>query len=83
MNRAIFLAIPDIKLPDVGLTVEAIAKSYADNIYDKYEAQYLLLGNTFFNYKENSPIKISVNNNNKYIKLIKNFQAVTQDKIKK
>ena len=52
MNRAIFLAIPDIKLPDVGLTVEAIAKSYADNIYDKYEAQYLLLGNTFFNYKE-------------------------------
>ena len=52
MNRTIFLAIPDIKEDDVDTTVEAIAKSYSEDIYKKYESQYLFLGSTYFEYKE-------------------------------
>ena len=52
MNRTIFLAIPDISLDDVGTTVEAIAKSYNEDIYKKYESQYEILGGKYFNYKE-------------------------------
>ena len=52
MNRAIFLAKPEIKMDDVILTVEAIAKSYDEDLYANYKAQYKLLGNTYFNYKE-------------------------------
>lgn len=52
MNRAIFLAKPEIKMDDVILTVEAIAKSYDEDLYANYKIQYKLLGNTYFNYKE-------------------------------
>ena len=52
MNRAIFLAIPDISLDDIGTTVKAIADSYDESIYDKYKTTYELLGNIYFKYKE-------------------------------
>ena len=52
MNRAIFLATPDIDLIDVGKTVEAIANSYNGDIYQKYESQYKSLGKKYFYYKE-------------------------------
>ena len=53
MNRTIFLAIPDIKLDDVSITVKAIADSYGQDLYTKYENEYqLLLGKIYYNYKE-------------------------------
>ena len=52
MNRAIFLAIPDIGLDDIGTTVKAISDSYDPLIYQKYQATYEFLGNIFFKYKE-------------------------------
>ena len=52
MNRTIFLAIPDIKLDDIHTTVKAIADSYGQDLYTKYENEYQLLGKIYFNYKE-------------------------------
>ena len=52
MNRTIFLAIPDIKLDDVNITVKAIADSYGQDLYTKYENEYQLLGKIYYNYKE-------------------------------
>ena len=52
MNRTIFLAIPDVTLDDIETTVKAIADSYDKDLYYKYEKEYNLLGNTYFNYKE-------------------------------
>ena len=52
MNRAIFLAIPDIGLDDIGTTVKAISDSYDPLIYQNYEKTYVFLGRIFFKYKE-------------------------------
>ena len=52
MNRAIFLAIPEIDLSDVLKTVKAIADSYDENLYVRYEAKYKDLGKKYFNYKD-------------------------------
>ena len=52
MNRAIFLAIPEILLPDVLKTVKAIADSYDETLYDRYKAKYEDLGKKYFNYKD-------------------------------
>ena len=52
MNRTIFLAIPDIGLDDVNITVKAIAHSYGQDLYTKYENEYQLLGKIYYNYKE-------------------------------
>ena len=52
MNRAIFLSIPDFKLDDIDKTVEAIAKSYNEEIYKKYKEKYYFLGRKYFDYKK-------------------------------
>ena len=54
MNRAIFLAIPEIGLTDVLKTVKAIADSYDETLYDRYiyKAKYEDLGKKYFNYKD-------------------------------
>ena len=51
MNRAIFLSIPDLKSDDIKTTVEAIAKSYGENIYEDYKNEYNLLGKLYYEYK--------------------------------
>ena len=50
-NRTIFLAIPDFNLDDVSITVKAIADSYGEDLFSKYENEYQLLGKIYFNYK--------------------------------
>ena len=54
MNRTIFLAIPDIGLDDIGITVQAIAKSYDDSMatFKKYETNYETLEYIYYIYKE-------------------------------
>ena len=52
MNRAIFLAIPDIGIDDIGLTVKAISMSYDPLIYERNEKTYQLLQYIYFRYKE-------------------------------
>ena len=52
MNRTIFLASPNILLDDICLIIEAIAKSFDDKLFKKYERKYRSLGNIFFFYKE-------------------------------
>ena len=80
MNRAIFLAIPDISLNDVDLTVEAIAKSYDENIYNKYKNQYKLLGNAYFFYRDglkklNDEFILNFHGGRDLYNLIKNFSS--------
>ena len=53
MNRTIFLAIPEISLDDIRLTVKAIADSYKEDLYINNEDQYQNLGKIYFYYKEN------------------------------
>ena len=48
MNRTIFLAIPEISLDDIHLTVKAIADSYKEDLYINNEDQYKNLGKIFF-----------------------------------
>jgi hypothetical protein len=65
MNRTIFLAIPEIALDDIKLTVKAIAESYGEDLYSKYEEQYKLLGNSYYNYKNKIEKEFTVDNTNK------------------
>jgi len=53
MNRTIFLAIPEISLDDIHLTVKAIADSYKEDLYKNNENQYQKLGKIYSDYKEN------------------------------
>ena len=52
MNRAIFLTIPETKLDDIYYIMEAIANSYNEKIFKKYETYYDLLATIFYKYKE-------------------------------
>ena len=52
MNRTIFLAIPEAKRDDILLTIEAIAKSYSESLYNKYDKQYKNLGDIYYDYKK-------------------------------
>ena len=42
MNRTLFLASPNILLDDIYLVIEAIAKSFDDKLFKKYEKKYIL-----------------------------------------
>ena len=75
MSQGIFLSIPDILLDDIYLIFEAIAKSYDENLFHKYEKQYISLGITYFNYKEQLRKEFNKEESTKN-EFIKNFHDV-------
>lgn len=52
MKREIFLAIPNIGLSDIGITIKDITNSYDSEIFKNYKTTNKLLGNILFKYKQ-------------------------------
>jgi len=60
MNWIIFLAIPEFAIPDIKITVESIANSYNDEIYNTFSSEYIKLGDIYYNYKKSLEKDFSV-----------------------
>jgi len=60
MNWIIFLAIPEFTIPDIKITVESIANSYNDEIYNTFSSEYIKLGDIYYNYKKSLEKDFSV-----------------------
>ena len=60
MNWIIFLVIPEFTIPDIKITVESIANSYNDEIYNTFSSEYLKLGDIYYNYKKSLEKDFSV-----------------------
>ena len=60
MNWIIFLAIPEFTIPDIKITVESIANSYNDEIYNTFSSEYIKLDDIYYNYKKSLEKDFSV-----------------------
>ena len=70
MNWIIFLAIPEFTIPDIKITVESIANSYNDEIYNTFSSEYLKLGDIYYNYKKSLEKDFSVKKDGDSMKII-------------